>query len=150
MWTLIVPRRFPSTNDRLVNAGTPAQMRRYAAVRDGWAADLKILGARIPKPTGPRRVTLIRLLAGRERLFDDRNLDTKAIIDAMKPERMTYARGVAGARIPIGLQPGAGLIIDDRPGMIDVVTRQERSADGKPGVRVEVEDIEPAPVGGGK
>ncbi len=117
-------------------------MRRYAEVRDGWAADLKILGKHIPRPTGPRRVTLVRLCSGRQRPFDDRNLDTKAIIDAMKPEQMKYAKGIAGARIPIGLTPGAALILDDRPGLIEVVTRQQFVVGAMDrGTRVTIEDI---------
>lgn len=144
MWVFFIPRPMPSKNDRLVNAGTQAQRGRYASTRAKWCTDLHtaMWMAGVPKATGPRRLSIVRLYGKGQRELDDDGPDPKIILDAAKA--VIGTKTIGRLRVPMN---GAGLIVDDRPGMLELSPiTQERAADGRPGVRVEIEDItiEPA------
>lgn len=126
-WTFTVPRALPSRNE---NA-----RRHHWAVKKAlavWAADIRntMTGLHIPVATGPRRLTITRLLGKGQKFYDPDNVDTKTLIDAMKVE---HAR-----------RPMAGLIVNDSPAWLVLMpTGQERAADGRAATRITIEDIEP-------
>lgn len=132
-WVLTIPRSIPSRN---------ASPRHWAARRDSkeaWAKDLIIAArnANVPRATGKRRLKLTRLMGKGQKRLDEDNHDIKGLIDAMKPEKTRSGR--RGSR----LVPGASLIVDDSPRYLDLILPvvDERAADGKPGTRIELEDV---------
>jgi hypothetical protein len=135
-WILVIPRAVPSGNDHLVNGNHAATASKYRAVRNRWAADLRIMKRvyGVPDATGKRLVTITRLMGAGQREFDYDNLvaGCKSLVDAMKPTATRRGRQVLGS----------SLLVDDGPAHVTVTYQQERAGDGKPGTRIEVEDIE--------
>ncbi len=116
-WTFDVPHEIGSLNQRVFNGRMGWK---YRKDRDQWAEDFTVFAAflRIPAAKGKRRVTLTRLYSGQQKEMDRRNMDFKACLDAMKI---------------------AGLILDDKPALLEDIYRQER---GKVrGVRVLIEEV---------
>jgi hypothetical protein len=142
-WYLTFEEQLPSANDRLVNGRDRKSRAIYARKRDDWAALLTLAAkmAGIPAATGKRRVTFVRIMGKRQRAFDDDDLSggCKLVRDAMKrPHKWT--KKIGKVSVPM-LTAGASLIVDDGAKWIDAVYMQERAADGKPGTRIEIEDV---------
>ncbi len=143
-WTFTIPRPVPSRNERLSNRGSDAEKGRYRRLRDGWATDLIAMKAklRIPPAIGPRRVTITRLMAKREKSRDVDGNDVKIILDALKRETVIHEKNGHGVSIPVGYVAGAGLIHDDsRRWCVLAPIVEERAADGIAACRIEIEDI---------
>lgn len=148
-WSFVLPINLPSANAHVINGKQAASAAIYRAQRDKWAWWTEV-GAReqgIPlffvlfraPGVAPcrRRVTITRLLGARQRDYDDDNLVAacKGLRDAMQRPRMSRRRHI----------PGAAIVVDDSAKWSEWRYAQERAADGKPAVRVEIEDItEPA------
>jgi hypothetical protein len=135
VWRFIVPRALASANAHVVNGNHAATAARYRTFRNVWAADLRACKAanRIPDATGKRLVTITRLMGKGQRPFDYDNLvaGAKPVVDAMKPPANRRGRRT----------DGASLIVDDGPAYVRVTYEQERSADGRPGTLITVEDV---------
>lgn len=155
-WSFTLPIDLPSKN------GVPRNRHAYKRWRDGLASSLAAAARQLGIPCAvnpphqrgaastatmvPRRmVTITRLIAKGGKRYDERDgLEGGAVAlrDAMQKTRYRWKKGV---EYPIGTVPGAGIVWDDSAKWSDWAYAQERSADGKAGVRIEVEDIEPAP-----
>lgn len=171
-WTFALPIDLSSANLRIVNGSNPALSAMYRRARNQAVTMLraKCDELAIDEHTGDgtmgeafrqrRRVTITRLMGkspkGRwQRAFDEDNMAAacKGLRDAMQRPR-TYGKRIGGPKsspysrvvqVPIA---GAGIVYDDSAKWSEWRYAQERSADGKPGVRVDVEDIEqPVQVG---
>lgn len=158
-WTFTLPIDLSSANLRIVNGKDRVAGAKYRRARD-HAADMcfwraKQLGMALHLFPGAdlalddsartrRRVTIVRLMGKRQRAFDDDGMVAacKGLRDAMQRPR-TYGKRVGAhvVQVPIA---GAGIVWDDSAKWSEWRYAQERSADGRPGVRVEVENIEPA------
>lgn len=134
-WSFTIGRAIASANAHVVNGNHAATASKYRAVRNRWAADLKIMKRHhaIPDATGQRLVTITRLMGAGQREFDFDNLvaGCKSLVDAMKPTATRRGRQVLGS----------SLLVDDGPAHVTVTYQQERAADGKPGTRIELEDL---------
>lgn len=143
-WSFVLPIDLPSANAHVVNGRHAVSAAIYRAQRDKWAwwSGVAARGQGVPLlKIGPgfaspvrRRVTITRLLRVRQRDYDDDNLVAacKALRDAMQ-----HPRNVRGKYIP-----GAAIVIDDSAKWSEWRYAQERAPDGRPAVRVEIEDIE--------
>lgn len=143
-WTIRTNRQLPSANVRLVNGRDRKSRAIYARTRDEWAMALEMLARQegIPSATGKRRVTFVRLMGKGQRAFDDDDLvgGCKLVRDAMrKPQPWT--KKVGKLKVPM-MTAGASLIVNDSAKWIEAVYVQERAADGRPGTRIELEDVE--------
>ena len=124
-WTFVVPKKLLSANAGVVNRG-PTRWR-YAKERKEWEQWLMFSARFIPRASKPpsevfderRHVTITRLYSGREREMDERNIDTKALVDSMVR---------------------AGLLVDDSPRWLTLKVDQERSKDGVTGVRIVIRE----------
>lgn len=143
-WTFTLPLALASANEHVVNGRHAATAARYRRERDAWAhalrfsaiaAGVPLVGVDSPRL---RAVWIIRLWGKRQRAWDDDNLIAacKGLRDAMQTSRLSVRRGVA-RRVP-----GASIVVNDGPRWSTWSYGQERSADGRPGVRVRIEDIE--------
>lgn len=130
-WVLSIPRSIPSRNQT-------ANQHWSARSRDKrlWAKDIGIaaLVAGVPRATGKRRLRIVRVMGKGQKRFDEDNHDVKALIDSLKPPKV--ARGTKAT-------PGCSLIVDDSPRYLDLILPvvDERAADGRPGTRIELEDV---------
>lgn len=118
-WTVVIPKKLLSANAGVVNRG-PTRWK-YAKERDEWRQWLvqTPIMAKLPWKGLhlPRTVTITRLYSGREREMDERNIDTKALVDSMVR---------------------AGLLVDDSPRWLTLHVEQERSEAS--GVRVRIQE----------
>lgn len=131
-WTFTIPRALPSRNEN-----TRKHWWQVKRDRARWAADLRVFKVQlgIPDATGKRAVSITRLLGKGQKFMDPRNLDDKTLVDAMLPPRV-LKRGKAHVS-----QPGAHLLVDDSMRWAVIAVDQERAADGKPGVRITIEEV---------
>lgn len=113
-----------------------------AARRNQFAAALSVVARDAGIPIGPtvpqRRVTITRIYAGKQRPFDGDGLqagDAVLLRDAMQLPRKYKRKGVTREVF------GASIIRDDGPFWADFHYRQEPSTDGRPAVRIEIEDL---------
>lgn len=141
-WTFSLPIDLPSANAHVVNGKHAVTAAIYRTQRDRWAwwAEVAARGQGCPlftERSDPRRrrVTIVRLLGARQRDYDDDNLIAacKGLRDAMQRPRVSRGRRI----------PGAAIVVDDSARWSTWSYAQERAADGRPGVRVTIEDIEP-------
>lgn len=148
MWSLLVPVKLPSANDRLCNGRDATSRAIYKRTRDGWAAAIRgvALVAGVPlfrDDDGEarfRHVTLVRLWGKGCRAFEEDDFvgGAKGFRDACQRARVT-----PGRRGVPRLVPGAGLVWDDSPRWSRWSYGQERSPDGQPGVLVVVSEGAP-------
>lgn len=132
-WTFVIPRCLPSRNER--------SRKHHWAIRKAllaWERDLLVFKQKlgIPDAAGPRRVHITRLMGKGQKTFDPRNLDDKTLVDAMKPSRLHRTK------TKVSRIPGAGLLVDDSARWATITVDQERAADGRPGTRITIEDID--------
>lgn len=128
-WEFSIPRAIKSLNRATSNRGGRSKSARAAQRkhRDELAAWMWYfrLAARtngIGPARGRRRVTLTRIMQGRERPFDRDNLagGCKVVVDAMVHEH---------------------LLVDDKPALAEIHYAQERG--GKAGLHVLLEELAP-------
>lgn len=128
MWTLATTQPVQSLNT-IIQWKANRQSWRYAKERETWRRLFAgwMLVDRIPVATGRRRLTIVRVYAGRQRAFDRDNLHggVKPLMDALKPK---------GER--------EGLLTDDDDAGVDLIVRQERGEAS--GTRITIEDIKEA------
>jgi hypothetical protein len=152
-WTLHLPVDLPSANRHggaSTNARHAANAAMYRRQRDGYVSALMaaMRAAGVPNMNAwrdvadiggakVRRVTIVRLWGKGCRAWDDDNMVAacKGLRDAMQCSRTGRARTI----------PGAGLVWDDSAKWSRWEYRQEKAADGRPGVRIEISDEGPAP-----
>lgn len=152
-WTLHLSIDLPSANRHggaATNARHAANAAQYRRQRGLWVSMLKaearfvgvstvidrplpLAGLDIP----PRAVTITRLWAKGCRAWDDDNMVAacKGLRDAMQRERVSVRKG----KVP-KLIGGAGIVWDDSAKWSAWSYAQERSPDGRPGVRVTIVD----------
>jgi hypothetical protein len=124
-WTLQTAQPVQSLNT-LLSWKANKQWWRYAKERELWRRmfGMWALAERIPHATGRRRLTIVRVFAGRQRAFDRDNLSggIKPLMDALKPRH----------------GPG-GLLTDDDDAGVDLIVSQEKGETA--GTRITLEDI---------
>lgn len=115
-------------------------------LRDKWTewARFAAMAAGVPLFRGVggpgyvrRRVTIVRLMGRRQHAFD-RNDGMEGGDAATLRDAMQIAIRGGGHTLV-----GVGIVVKDTEEWSEWVYRQERSPDGRPGVRIEVENIEP-------
>lgn len=134
-WTLQTANAVPSLND-LLRWKANRMMWRYKNERARWR---RLFGnwqmaERIPDATARRRLTVVRVFAGRQRAFDSDNIagGLKPLIDALKPASATI-----GTRTIVA----GGLILDDNDAGIELLVSQRRG--GVAGTEITLEDLCP-------
>ncbi len=146
-WTFTLPIDLPSAN-RHGGAATNARHRGQAAMyrrqRDHYVQALTVMARQVGipnvrraiEPAPFRRVEIVRLWGKGCRAWDDDNMVAacKGLRDAMQREREVATKGSR----TLSIKPGAGLVWDDSARWSAWTYGQERSEDGKPGVRVTV------------
>ena len=144
VWRFVVPIALASANDHVVNGRHAVAAAMYRKRRDQWAWWLRAasMAAGVPRVESVvsfRRVTITRLWGKGQRAWDDDNLVAacKALRDAMQATRYRWRKGVSW---PIGVVPGAGIVWDDSAAWSTWTYAQERAADGKAAVRIEVSE----------
>lgn len=166
-YLLHLPIDLPSANAHQVNGRDRRIAAIYRKARNGYAAALTMEAARLGVPRYPhavypaqedgtvkpvpldqrppfRSITITRLMGktpkGRwQQPFDYGNLvgGCKHFVDAMQVARVRVVKG----KVPT-LVPGAGLVWDDSARWARFEYGQERSVDGRPGVRIAITDEE--------
>lgn len=161
-WSFTLPIDLSSANLRIVNGRHAATAAMYRKRRDTWVSWMIMEARHVGLPfvgdagrgdiglmyvvlgdghvaQWRRRVTITRLMGKRQRAWDDDNLIAacKALRDGMQMPRPPKGRQKR-------YRQGAAIVYDDSAKWSEWRYAQERSADGKPGVRIDVEDIEPA------
>ncbi len=100
-WSFLIERDPPSLNARLFNAG--ARPWAYRRERDAWCWEFRAvrLLQRIPVARRRRRVTLTRVIAGRQQQRDRDNLigGLKASVDALVLEKLIAGDDLENAEI---------------------------------------------------
>lgn len=164
-WTVHLPFDLKSKNRSAQSS--IAEGRIYKARRDSFALALRVAAdaAGVPRyrPAVPiggndaaraawswpvRAITIVRLMGKGQREFDSlAGGDAEALRDACQRARLTRVvtktHGVKRDRVV--LVPGAGIVWDDSAKWSRWEYRQERAPDGKPGVRLEIEDVVASP-----
>lgn len=140
-WTLHLPIDLPSANRHggaATNARHAATGAQYRRQRESYALALRYAAhaAGISPPTTPRTVTIVRLWAKGCRAWDDDNMVAacKGLRDAMQSSRVRGGKTILGA----------GIVVDDSAKWSAWRYAQRKSPDGRPGVEVTVEEINPS------
>lgn len=173
MWSFTLPIDLSSANMRIVNGRHAATAAMYRRRRDTWVSWMCLAARHAGLPfvgdagrtvglmyvvlgdgdvaKWRRRVTIVRLMGRGQRAFDDDNIAAacKGLRDAMQRprtygKRMKFGGRTSGLVVQVPIA-GAGIVWDDSCRWSEWRYAQERAADGRPGVRVTVEDIEHRP-----
>ena len=120
-WVFDLPVDIPSGNELRRKYRNPHV---YARLRGEfeWALFAVKYVSTIPKATGPRKVTLTRLIPKGGRVYDNDNL-------------------VTGAKPAIDSMVKAGLLLGDAPHQVTVEYQQDRCSLGGGGTRVAIEEL---------
>lgn len=119
-WTMYLPVEIPSAN-ALKRALYGGNRGAYSSVRREFAYAVAFKCRQIPKATGPRSVTITRLIAKRGRQYDQDNL-------------------VAGAKGLMDELVAHGLLLGDAPHQVTVTYQQERGGGPAGATRVVIEE----------
>lgn len=146
-WVIDLPVELQSGNKRIVNGHDRVTAAIYRRARDRMARDLRLLSGGSDAPPSPtsvsdygsrtprREVLFTRIMGKGQRPWDDDNLAAalKYVRDAMQMARRVGKRTIWGA----------GIIVDDSAKWAHFPPAlQERSVDGRPGLRIRVRDLE--------
>lgn len=123
-WSFVLEHEMASLNKRGTNRGAWAARNAYKSDRDmtQWLLKEKRLALKIPKATGPRRLTLTRLFGPRSRQLDTDNL-------------------VGGGKICVDSFVHEGLLVNDTPQMVELHHMQERA--DRNAIGVVLEEVSP-------
>ena len=117
-WTVTIPMAIPSGNE-IKRALYHRNRGYYKRIRSDFGLLLRGLSKHIPQATGPRQVTITRLIPKRGKSYDHDNF-------------------VAGAKPLMDELVASGLLIGDAPGQVAVTYQQEKGE--KVGTVVALED----------